>query len=354
MDQPAARSSPDVTVLGMLVVAAVGVLFCWLAGLAATVVEAADQPSLGAPTAVPSGHGLPPAPPNIPSPVEQFRRLIAMSPAERTEALMKKPEIQREYIQAKINEYQGLRPDERELRLRLVQLHWYLAPLLRMPSSNRADQLKGIPPPDRQIIQDRLAQWDRLGEETRAQILEHEPTMQYLIRFSASTAAERKAAQRSLPAPARLQLEERLRRWKEMSPGSQRKMLTYFQEFFDLPLKEKSRTLNVLSEAERTQMEETLLAFERLPAGQRRLCIESFHRFAAMSPAERAQFLKNAERWQAMTPTERDNWRKIVAQLPPLPPRYGEPPFPDVRGQRMPPSLPGSTLFSATNTAETQ
>jgi hypothetical protein len=79
---------------------------------------------------------------------------------------------------------------------------------------------------------------------------------------------------------------------------------------------------------ERKRMEETLQAFENLPQSQRRLCIDSFGKFANLSPVERDQFLKNAERWQAMTASERQAWRKIVTDLPPQPPEPGGKPSP--------------------------
>ncbi len=74
-------------------------------------------------------------------------------------------------------------------------------------------------------------------------------------------------------------------------------------------------------------MEETLQAFENLPQPQRRLCIESFSKFASLSPEERDKFLKNTERWQAMTSSERQAWRKIVTDLPPQPPEPGPKPL---------------------------
>ena len=70
-------------------------------------------------------------PPMPPSPMDYFRSLLAMSPAQRESALAKKPARIRERILAKVNEYAALDPDERELRLRATELRWYLMPLLR-------------------------------------------------------------------------------------------------------------------------------------------------------------------------------------------------------------------------------
>ena len=63
----------------------------------------------------------PPLPPTGASPVDFFRQLLAMSPAERNQSLTNRsPEI-RARILAKVREYQALGPDERELRLRATE-----------------------------------------------------------------------------------------------------------------------------------------------------------------------------------------------------------------------------------------
>ena len=69
-------------------------------------------------------------------------------------------------------------------------------------------------------------------------------------------------------------------------------------------------------------------AFAKLPSVQRQVCIDSFRKFANMTPEQQLQFLKNAERWQAMTPSERETWRTLVTKLPPLPPGFGVPQLP--------------------------
>ena len=67
-------------------------------------------------------------------------------------------------------------------------------------------------------------------------------------------------------------------------------------------------------------MEKTLQSFDKLPPAQRAQCIHAFTEFAGMSPAERAEFLKNAERWSQLPPKERQAWRDLVAQVPLWPP----------------------------------
>jgi hypothetical protein len=64
-----------------------------------------------------------------------------------------------------------------------------------------------------------------------------------------------------------------------------------------------------------------------------------------MTPAERAQFLKNAERWKEMSAADRQTWRTLVAKLPPLPPGFGLPPLPPSAGQKSRPPLPPGTII---------
>jgi hypothetical protein len=78
-------------------------------------------------------------------------------------------------------------------------------------------------------------------------------------------------------------------------------------------------------------MQKTLASFEQLPPMQRITCVRSFSQFAGMNPADRTEFLKNAERWSQMSPGERQAWRDLVAhvpQWPPLPPSVLIPPPP--------------------------
>ena len=80
----------------------------------------------------------PPAPlPTLSSPVEVFRRLLAMTPAEQKQFVAGREPEQQRRILAKLREYESLRPNQRELRLRATELQWYLTPLLSVPSANR-------------------------------------------------------------------------------------------------------------------------------------------------------------------------------------------------------------------------
>ena len=85
---------------------------------------------------------------------------MAMKPDEREHYLAgRPPEIRKRFL-AKIQEYESMNPEERELRLRATQLRWYLLPLMQTPATNRVAQLAAIPEADRQLVSERLQQWD--------------------------------------------------------------------------------------------------------------------------------------------------------------------------------------------------
>src|SRR5215469_2499108 len=72
-----------------------------------------------------SSASAPPPLPSAPSPVDYFRKLLAMSPQQLQAVLAHKPPQLQERILAKVKEYSALDPDERELRLRATELRWY-------------------------------------------------------------------------------------------------------------------------------------------------------------------------------------------------------------------------------------
>ena len=283
---------------------------------------------------------IPTVPPSaVPkSPVDFFRELLARDLTERKEFLADRTPEDRKRILAKVREYESLRPDKRELRLRSTELRWYLLPLMSTPATNRAAQLGLIPPDMRKPVADRLQVWDKLSPKLQKELLENEATLQYIIPLETGSEEQRKEILKTISPARRERLEAGITRWRESSESERQGMLLRFNDFFDLTPKEQDKALDTFSEAERRQMERTLRAFENLPKAQRAQCIQSFEKFASMTLAERQQFLKNAERWRLMRPEERQAWRDLVAklpQLPPSPPGFDSPPPPP-----SPPSLP--------------
>ena len=236
----------------------------------------------------------PPQPQNISSPVVFFRQLLALPAAERNAALTNRPPETRERIKAKVREYLALDPDERELRLRATELRWWLAPLFKVAPADRAARVASAPEELRGIISARLAQWDALAPALQQEFLDNDKTLHYFARVEPTNAVASTAEQQNISAQ--------------------------FNQFFELTPAEKSQALNTLSAAERTAMERTLAAFEKMPPPQRLQCVRNYATFAGLTAAERADFLKNAARWAQLSPKERQSWRDLVARVPLQPP----------------------------------
>jgi hypothetical protein len=273
----------------------------------------------------------PPKPVPGKPPVALFRDLLAMPPVERREFLANRSPEARKLIQAKINEYEELSPESRELRLEVTELRWYLLPLLSLPATNRTAQLSAVPDLLRGLIDARLQEWDKLAPQAQKELLDHEPTVRFYFELAARTPQQRAQTVTNLPAAVQEKLEAGVRRWQSLADNQRSAIVRNFYQFFDLTPAEKEKTLRTLSEPERLQIEKTLSTFGSMPAAQRAQCLHSFEKFASLSPEERQQFLKSAELWERMSPTERQSWRNLVSSLshlPPLPPGLGSPPRP--------------------------
>ncbi|HZV34442.1 MAG TPA: DUF3106 domain-containing protein [Verrucomicrobiae bacterium] len=283
--------------------------------------------SLRAQPAVPSVRAenaasvIPPPLPPLTSPVDQFRALLALSPAAREGHLTNRPPAIRQRILAKLQEYDAMKPDERELRLRNTQLRWYLLFFMQMPPANRAPQLAAVPEADRPFVQAHLDDWDKLPPDEQAEILKYEKVIENLLARGFTNPAVTtniiSSDFKNLDAFLKLPQEQR----QQMYDG--------FQRFFELSDAEKEKTLGVLPPAERVQMEAALKKFAQLPKARRARCLNSFSEFSNMNEAEREEFIRNAERWRELSPAERQAWRELVYRLPkgpPLPPGIAIPP----------------------------
>lgn len=317
-------------------------LICWSLGYGAEVAEptAKSHPLPPATNAV-ANAGLPPLPK---SRIAYFRELLAMSPPQRDQALAGTPESNRKIIEAKLREYAALPPEERETRLRTTELHWYLRPLMVIAPTNRAALVAAIPDEFQKLIAERLQRWEALPRQTQKELLEND----WATRYLSTPPSQRNSTPNDISPPLPEKLEKQLASWQLLPPDRRQRMFDRFGQYFDLSSKEKERTLGALSDTERSEMEKTLQAFEKLPSAQRWICVNSFQKFADMTPGERAQFLKNAELWRKMSPGERQTWRLLVTKLPPLPPGFGEPPTPpgfqkQKSGPTTPPFPPAKT-----------
>jgi hypothetical protein len=260
---------------------------------------------------------MPPLPPMPKSPVDSFRELLAMKPAEREQFLATRPPEIRKRFLAKIHEYEAMKPEERELRLRATQLRWYLLPLMQTPATNRLVQLAAIPDADRELVKERLEQWDLVPSAQQKEFLEYGLTSSYFVGQDAdrSDPVRKVPLEKMLPA----ELIKRIDYVSKLPPEQRRQMYEGFQHFFELTDADRQKTLDVLSAPERQEMQKTLVAFMRLPKNLREECLRSFGEFANMTDEERRGFFRNAERWKEMPPAERQAWRNLVNRFPPLP-----------------------------------
>jgi hypothetical protein len=239
-----------------------------------------------------------------------FRELLAMPPSERAAAMASKSEHQRAYLDQKVREYGELPPAEREARLTQLEFRSHLLLLMNTAPGNRAHRLGLVPAHMRLQIEQRLAQWDLLPIEVQKKALDHEVSVNYLLR---GRPQQETTAAPPLPVvPA-----ANLQKLQALSPEQRRKVGANVSQFFALPANARQNALDNFSAEERREMEKTLKDFEKLSPEQRQICIASFEKLSSMSKEERAQFLKNAERWRAMSPRERDVWRDLVSIIPP-------------------------------------
>lgn len=282
----------------------------------------------------------PPALPISKPPIEYFRELLVMPMAERERSIAEKSEAHKKILRSKLKEYEAMTSEERELRLAVTELRWYLVPLMKITPAEREERMKAIPEEIRALVEDRLRRWDALSSDQQKDFLENEMTVRYFLRLQSSTPEQQENLLQLFPADRREKLERDLARWRSLPADQRSQMNTRFEQFFELDVQEKAKTLGTLSQAERAQMEKTLDAFKNLPPEQRKHCIESFSKLAHMNRYERMEFLRKAEAWEKMSPSDREAWRELVHKLPQMPPL---PP-----GLRLGPPLPPSPLL-ATN-----
>ena len=279
---------------------------------------------------------LPPLPPPMKSLAEQFRELLAATPRQRQALLAGKSVPAQNLIMVKLREFETLPADQRELRLQVAQLQYYLSPLLHANGAARSNLLAHAPAEDLPLLEDRLKAWDALSVETRRDILESERSLSYFVRQETADPKQLATVLEHVSAPTRPEVEAQFARWRALPADERARKTANFQRFFDLSDAERTRTLSRLSDLDRGQMERTLSRFESLPPEQRERCVRAFRQLGAMSPDERTEFLRDAAKWQAMSADERAAWRRLVQHVarPPLPP----PPLP-VLLRRVPAAL---------------
>jgi hypothetical protein len=272
------------------------------------------------------------------NPIDYFRELLAMNAEEREAALAEKSARDRDMLTARLKEYEALSPADRELRLRLSQLRFYLVPLMTKTPCERMAGLNAVPAEDRRLIEERLRRWDALSPELQREVLENEWMLHTVLRFEANTPAEQKAYLESLPQHVRAKMERRLSDWNALPADRRQRMLANFKGFFELNEREKAKLLSKLPATERVSTQRALQAFEKLPPDQRATCMKSLQKLMSWTPQQQAEWFKKADEWAKLSPAEQDAIRKLVTQMPPLPPGLDKPPLPPGFGEPPAPS----------------
>jgi hypothetical protein len=291
---------------------------------------------LVAQTSTPPAHLLStnaaPMPPVLPpppkSPVERFRELLVMAPVERARFLSDRSPETKKLILDKISEYLAMPVDQREKRLTVTELRWYLLRLMNLPEAERKAQMELIPGEMRKLVDDRLRVWHLLPPNMQKELLDNERAVRYLIDAASGYTSN------STPL-----LQTNLATYLALPQSEQQEIVRLFNHFFELSKSEQENVLHKMSGPETLQIEKALRTFQALPPVQRAQCIRSFGQFATLSPHERVQFLKDAQKWEQMSPADRENFRKLVEQTSLQPPMPTAPPLrppPTSLRQRMP------------------
>lgn len=260
------------------------------------------------------GNLMPPLP-VLKSSTTRFRELLAASPAEREIILARKTLTARVVIETKIQEFLVLQPNDREIRLRLIQLQDSLRPLLMVPKEQRSISLRQVAPEDQAIVTERLSAWDALSENERRELFESDSQFFLFIRQPNVNPEQLVRWISTLPEERKAMAGEQLKRWRALSAEERARRAEGFARFFDLTTTERQTALGQIFEPEKQQMERTLNEFSKLSQSERDRCIEGFRKFESLPLSDREKFLRNAERWQTLSPNDRATWRRLVERI---------------------------------------
>lgn len=272
----------------------------------------------------------PPLPPQS-SPVDLFRMLMATNANGREQFLASKSPEARRIIESKLREYGNLVVDQREARLRALQVRWHTLQLMKLEPAERAKRLARLSEADRAAVQARLGTFEILPPPIQREVVSNTAVMRIL--------ASGVWPPDGGPVQSDLNEDERKQELRKQQ------LLEHFKGFFELPRQQQSKALARLSPQDRELMEKTLSPFSGLSGQEREEAIEGFKRFAELSPNDRLAFLNTAERWRTMSAKDRELWRKIVGRLQATPPP--KLPMPNADAARPQPS--SANLLGKTN-----
>lgn len=282
--------------------------------------------------------------------IAYFRALLMAGSEEREKLLAGKSPEHRRVLVTSVERYEALSPEDRELRLRTMELRFHVTSLLRVPPSKRDEQLKRVPESDRPIIEERLKYWDGLTPAEQKEALENEQAARILGVAGPGSKTREIPLTGQTSNQVRL-IEKQLVLWQGLPEGRRQQVEKNFTTLFEFSDEEKTQgqlKAMSLSPEERELMERTIAIFKKLPVKMRESCVQNFPKFAGLSPTERRQFLYNAQEWQKLPAADRENWRKLVSKvprMPPLPPGFGQPPKPP----RLLPRIPAPSIQVTNN-----
>ena len=255
---------------------------------------------------------LPPMP-ETRSPIDFFRELLEMGESQRQEALIDRSPRQQQILREKLAEYEAMPVIEREARLELTELHYFLMPLLKEPGGNREIRLNAIPMGEKQQVIRRLNQWDRLTPSAQHQLLANQEVMNWFVRQD----MELKLPPPLPTSPLMLPFTESQR---TLSQKQAQRIEVVFRQFVDLPAVEQQRSLEGISGDLKRRILLAASELSRMPPSTRSKCISSFITIMAMSEPEQVAIMRKVAQWQSLSPDQKNALRKFVPQVPPLPP----------------------------------
>ncbi len=263
---------------------------------------------------VPSQPNPPPIPSIADSPVKYLSDLLAATPERREKMLASKTKDRKAFWARKIREYERLPATIRQDRLKIAQLHWYIALLIPISADARDKRLEQIPDEERALVRRCLERWDKLPEDARADVMNNFKLTRYFARGETQSSGPP-------PLPPASAIPGNLKNpsaqtWESSPLDKRRKMLDAYARFYELPARQQEATLEKMPFPFRKECELQRNELLQMPPNQRQRTLNFLRAFAKMSPEEQAQFRKNAKRWRDMNPQERNFWMRYVEQLP--------------------------------------
>ena len=238
-----------------------------------------------------------------------------MDEANREKFLSTKQPAQTEVLRRKLEEYSAMPRQERELRLRQLELCRWLLPLMRLEAQARAEPLSDIPTRDRSVVEERLREWDALAAPQKESVLKDKTVLSYFFRPEPAFIQRQMDLMTIMPPKLKAKLEEELALWRGRSVAEREIMRIRLNQLLKLKQEEREKVITEIVPVDNQSLRSTLSLFLQLTPEQRERCVEGFGKLANLPPAEREQFIFDASRWRAMSAEQRDLWRLMILRV---------------------------------------